>query len=65
MCRSGMYLCASTCSSRTGGDQVTWLATIAVETSIRSATAFFEGEWASGTSGNIQVHRDMVGRGRG
>ena len=65
LCKSGLDPHASTCSSRTGGDQVTGLATIAAKTSIRSATAFLEGEWTSGTSGSIQVHRDMVRRRRG
>ena len=44
LCISGLYPRSSTCSKRTGGDQVTGLATIAAETSIRSATAFLEGE---------------------
>ena len=56
LCRSGLYPCASTCSSRTGGDQVTWLATITAETSIRSATTFLEGEWTPSTSSAIQIH---------
>ena len=53
LCRSGPDPHASTCSSWTGGNEVTGLATIAAETSIRFATAFLEGEWASGTSGSI------------
>ena len=53
LCRSGLDPHASTCSSWTGGNEVTGLATIAAQTSIRSATTFLEGEWASGTSGSI------------
>ena len=63
LCRSGLYPCASTCSSRTSGDQVTGLATITTETSVRSATAFLEGEWTPSTSSAIQIHGDMLGRG--
>ena len=53
LCRSDLHPRSSTCSSRTGSDQVTGLAAIAAETSVRSATAFVEGEWASGTSSAI------------
>ena len=64
LCRSGLHPRCSPCSSRAGGDQVAWLATVAAQTSFRSATSFVEGEWASGTSSTIQVHGDMLG-GRG
>ena len=63
LCRSGLHPRSNTCSSKTGGDQVTGLATVAAETCVRSATAFVEGEWASGTSSAIQIHGDMLGRG--
>ena len=54
VCRSGLYPRSNTCSSRTGGNQVTGLATIAAEISIRSATAFLEGEWTPSTSSAIK-----------
>ena len=63
LCRFGLYPRSSTCSSRTSGDQVTGLATIAAKTSIRSKTAFLEGEWTPSTSSAIQIHGDMLGRG--
>ena len=53
LCRSGLDPHANTCISWTGGNEMTRLATIAAKTSIRSATTFLEGEWASGTSGSI------------
>ena len=40
MCRSGLHPRSNTCSSRTGGDQVTGLAAVAAETSVKFATAF-------------------------
>ena len=62
LCRSGLHPRSNTCSGRTGGDLVTGLAAVAIETSVRSAPAFVEGEWASGTSSAIHIHGDMLGR---
>ena len=65
MCISGLYARSNTCNGRTGGDQVTGLATITAETNIRSAMAFLEGEWTPSTSSAIQIHGEGEGGWRG
>ena len=60
LCKSGLYPCSSTGGSKTDGNHVATLATVAVQPSLISATTLFEGEWASCTSSGIQIHRNML-----